>query len=143
VLDKDRYLKDYADQSSCSTTQVHPCRAALDKIFSRHPTITADAIQTPQDQTSYHDEHDDDESREQSRNGDSQLRLNAPVPRQEEMSIQKLCILTALILISSFLIALGVDDLGLILGFVGSVGSTSISFIVSTLMFLVAQVLPD
>jgi hypothetical protein len=114
--------------------QVHPCRAALDKVFSRHSTIDNGSTQNGQwSQSAYHDHTTQDDDDQVPNHGQSPLLArSAPAsPPLEEMSSEKLCIITGLILVSTFIIALCVDDLGLILGFVGSVGSTSISFIVS------------
>lgn len=112
------------------TLQIHPCRAALDKILSRHSTTGVAGAQAGHNASPDHDERndavgDDDEGRQTLLTPASQSR------RPEEMSIKKLCILTAFLLASTFVIALCVDDLGLVLGFVGSIGSTTISFIVS------------
>jgi hypothetical protein len=112
-------------------SQVHPCRAALDKVFSRHPAWNnAGETHVNQGEQPYHDNPSADPE-QIGRSGDALLERSVSSPRQEEMSLQKLCVLTGLILASTFLIAILVDDLGLVLGFVGSVGSTSISFIVS------------
>lgn len=113
--------------------QVHPCRAALDKVFSRSGR-TEQPIATPQQ---YRDEDDQsgivaDESQQQLLNDSS---IAPPPPEPREMSLKRLCVLTGVILTSTFVIALFVDDLGLVLGYVGSVGSTTISFILPGLLF--------
>lgn len=109
--------------------QVHPCRAALDKVFSRHeaPTPVQGTDET-------YAEEEEEDALEYS--GHTALlhgrghRNSDHRGSREEMSLQKLCLLTGIILSLSFVIALLVDDLGLVLGYVGSVGSTTISFIV-------------
>lgn len=116
--------------------QVHPCRAALDKVFSRQSSLIVESTQGNQRTSVYHDQTNSEEDAlypndELNRDAAAVSQVSITSPRLEEMSNQKLCILTGLILASTFVIALCVDDLGLILGFVGSVGSTSISFIVS------------
>jgi amino acid permease len=45
------------------------------------------------------------------------------------MTQRKFVFLTTVILVSGFLVALAVDELEVVLGFVGSTGSTIISFI--------------
>lgn len=127
----------------CLSFQVHPCRAALDKVFSWNqeyaPVVLGEEEGTLGSRAFNGDAADreaeeDDFSVDSSNGRDALLGSraqagSAPV-RPSEMSLRKLCILTCAILTSTFIIALLVDDLGLILGFVGSVGSTSISFIV-------------
>lgn len=101
----------------------------MDKVFSRHPDVSPEELLSNRNSRAL--SHNGDVSVGGDQSHISLLRQESLLARHEEMSIQKLCILTALILTSTFIIALCVDDLGLILGFVGSVGSTSISFIVS------------
>jgi hypothetical protein len=106
----------------------------LDKVFSRHPSAAERSSPNGHHtEGSYHDSTSPDD--EQAHSQPLLDQTAALPPAQEEMSSEKLCILTGLILVSTFIIALCVDDLGLILGFVGSVGSTSISFIVSGISF--------
>jgi amino acid permease len=118
--------------------QVHPCRAALDKVFSRSKPMegSVDSSATPVTQQ-YRDEDDQsgivaDESQQHLLNDSS---IAPPPPEPKEMSLKRLCVLTGAILTSTFVIALFVDDLGLVLGYVGSVGSTTISFILPGLLF--------
>ncbi|UZJ52188.1 hypothetical protein CBS101457_001508 [Exobasidium rhododendri] len=115
--------------------QVHPCRAALDKIFSRHSTThAANDARNGLGEGSY---RDDEQAAGEDVDSDSGVvgERGQTTHQEEDMSLQKLCILTCLILVSTFLIAILVDDLGLVLGFVGSVGSTSISFILPGILF--------
>lgn len=116
--------------------QVHPCRAALDKVFSRTQHDRPSLPILGNGDAGYSDGQDDEVDQG---NGSAHQALLTPVAEpaatvgQGEMSLQRLCVLTGIILTSTFVIALCVDDLGLVLGYVGSVGSTTISFIVSTL----------
>ncbi|MCO5590006.1 hypothetical protein L7F22_043975 [Adiantum nelumboides] len=125
--------------------QVHPCRAALDKVLAprRASLDTSPSTQsngTPD--TRYRDDEGNistDYAGHDSADASTQQHLLRPTSNdnaaQSEMSIQRLCILTGIILTATFIIALIVDDLGLILGYVGSVGSTTISFILPGLLF--------
>lgn len=124
--------------------QVHPCRAAFDKVFSLQSTLATENSQEGQRSSIYQDQTSNEEedalvfnheSNQEAAAAAATSQVSITSRRLEEMSNQKLCILTGLILISTFIVALCVDDLGLILGFVGSVGSTSISFILPGILF--------
>jgi len=94
--------------------QVHPCRNCLDKVFHDG------------DQLIHHKPGDEDEDAD----ADAEDEF-APV----EMSPLKHTLLTAGIIGSGFTIAYFVSDLQLVLSFVGSTGSTTISFILPGLFF--------
>ncbi|KAF5350248.1 hypothetical protein D9758_007851 [Tetrapyrgos nigripes] len=89
--------------------QVHPCRNCLDKVFhfgqSAPKAITND---------------DDDEDIDHA---------------STEMSTLKHVLLSSAVIISTFTIAYLVDDLQMVLSFVGSTGSTTISFILPGLFY--------
>ncbi|KIK08887.1 hypothetical protein K443DRAFT_671943 [Laccaria amethystina LaAM-08-1] len=100
--------------------QVHPCRNCLDKVFhTAHvappvkPVIVedGDAEDEPED-----DENEDDHG-------------------HVEMSTLKHTLLTTGIIASGFTVAYFVDDLRMVLSFVGSTGSTTISFILPGLFY--------
>ncbi|KIM90493.1 hypothetical protein PILCRDRAFT_185179 [Piloderma croceum F 1598] len=94
--------------------QVHPCRNCLDKVF--HAGETHFAIKP------FGDDEEDE----------------APVDEDHahaEMTPLKHTLLTAAIIAFGFLIAFFVDDLQLVLSFVGSTGSTTISFILPGLFY--------
>ncbi|KAI0318384.1 transmembrane amino acid transporter protein-domain-containing protein [Amylostereum chailletii] len=99
--------------------QVHPCRNCLDKIFHFgqpeagvvKPVAGADA--------------DEDEEGE----------VEDEDHAAGEMSVLKHTVLTAAIIASGFTIAFFVDDLQMVLSFVGSTGSTTISFILPGLFY--------
>lgn len=124
--------------------QVHPCRAALDKVLAPR-TASLDQSSSNQSNrqpdTRYRDDDGNvssDYVENDSGEASAQQHLLTPITNhttQSEMSIQRLCVLTGIILSATFIIALIVDDLGLILGYVGSVGSTTISFILPGLLF--------
>ncbi|THH32498.1 hypothetical protein EUX98_g1671 [Antrodiella citrinella] len=92
--------------------QVHPCRNCLDKVF--HAGHVAHKISpTGEDEIEVEDEH-----------GGS-----------PDMSPLKHTLLTVAIVASSFTIAYFVDDLQMVLSFVGATGSTTISFILPGLFY--------
>ncbi|CBQ72783.1 conserved hypothetical protein (N-terminal fragment), partial [Sporisorium reilianum SRZ2] len=129
--------------------QVHPCRASLDKVFSKASRrqqilddAAASAITIPEEDEQqengdsirpYHDDEEDDDEE------DAPLAPHAQQqPAQEsdeEIPLGKWCLMTAGILSTTFIISLLVDDLSIILGFVGSVGSTTISFILPGVLY--------
>ncbi|KAH7927298.1 vacuolar amino acid transporter 5 [Leucogyrophana mollusca] len=88
--------------------QVQPCRNCLDKIFNG----SAAAKVTHHDSDDVVDEHS-----------------------AADMSLFKHTILTTAIIVPGFIIAYFVDDLQMVLSFVGSTGSTTISFILPGLFF--------
>jgi len=93
--------------------QVHPCRNCLDKVF-HSPSVPADHVHRVQsaDEPEVEDEYSPD-----------------------VMSTWKHSVLTAGIVIAGYSIAWFVDDLKLVLSFVGSTGSTTISFILPGLFY--------
>ncbi|KAL5537142.1 hypothetical protein ACEPAF_965 [Sanghuangporus sanghuang] len=93
--------------------QVHPCRNCLDKVF-----LDGEAL------IHHKAPADDDESD-----------VFDPDHVPHEMSPLKHTLLTAAIIACGFSIAFFVDDLQLVLSFVGSTGSTTISFILPGLFF--------
>ncbi|RPD64134.1 vacuolar amino acid transporter 5 [Lentinus tigrinus ALCF2SS1-7] len=90
--------------------QVHPCRNCLDKVFH--------AGQTSKPITEGEDEELEDENH-----------------ASHDMTPLKHTLLTVAIVASGFTIAYFVDDLKLVLSFVGSTGSTTISFILPGLFW--------
>ncbi|KAG9313011.1 transmembrane amino acid transporter protein-domain-containing protein [Chiua virens] len=88
--------------------QVHPCRNCLDKIFHTGSYVK----QRPTEDDEEFDEHGD---------GD--------------MPFLKHTLLTAAIVVFGFMIAYNMDNLQMVLSFVGSTGSTTISFILPGLFF--------
>ncbi|KAJ8521235.1 hypothetical protein ONZ45_g2045 [Pleurotus djamor] len=96
--------------------QVHPCRNCLDKVF--HAGELAASSKTPSSE---------DEDEDEMENLDE-----LPSP---DMTPLKHTVLTAAIIAFGFTIAYFVDDLRLVLSFVGSTGSTTISFILPGLFY--------
>ncbi|KAJ6530041.1 transmembrane amino acid transporter protein-domain-containing protein [Mycena vulgaris] len=93
--------------------QVHPCRNCLDKIFHAGDVIKQATAAASDDASP---EVDDDHA-------------------ASEMSPLKHVLLTTAIVVSGFTIAFFVNDLQLVLSFVGSTGSTTISFILPGLFY--------
>ena len=93
--------------------QVHPCRNCLDKVFADGSALIHHKVST-------------DEEEEDILDGD-----HAPA----DMTPFKHTILTTVIVAAGFSIAFFVNDLQLVLSFVGSTGSTTISFILPGLFF--------
>ncbi|KAF8141578.1 vacuolar amino acid transporter 5 [Boletus edulis] len=85
--------------------QVQPCRNCLDKIFNGKALVK--------------------------RAGEGELDEHVG----GDMTVLKHVLLTGAILLSGFVIAYNVDDLELVLSFVGSTGSTTVSFILPGLLF--------
>jgi len=93
--------------------QVHPCRICLDKVFHLGSQASNFApADDDNDNVSVVDEHG-----------------------AGEMSMFKHAVLTVAIVVSGFSIAYTVDDLQMVLSFVGSTGSTTVSFILPGLFF--------
>ncbi|KAF8745467.1 hypothetical protein AX14_008894 [Amanita brunnescens Koide BX004] len=98
--------------------QVHPCRNCLDKVFQLGPAQTEKGItETEEDESIVVDEDVVDEHAER------------------DMSSLKHTLLTTTIITLGFTTAFLVDDLKLVLSFVGSTGSTTISFILPGLLY--------
>ncbi|KAF9565815.1 hypothetical protein CPC08DRAFT_704250 [Agrocybe pediades] len=98
--------------------QVHPCRNCLDKVF--HP---AHAIGPPKVVSATEGEDEDDLAEDEHGHGHG------------EMSKFKHIVLTSAIIACGFTVAYLVDDLQLVLSFVGATGSTTISFILPGLFY--------
>ncbi|KAG5926772.1 hypothetical protein E4U42_002966 [Claviceps africana] len=97
--------------------QVHPCRASLDAVLRWRP------------------------NRSHAHNGRSEpVLMHSPPPRGDHgstapMSDTRFALLTTIILTLAYFTALSVSSLDRVLAFVGSTGSTSISFILPGLFY--------
>ncbi|KAF9475011.1 AAAP amino acid transporter [Pholiota conissans] len=100
--------------------QVHPCRNCLDKVFNPSHSVPPKSVSTEE-------EEDDDQS---IIGGDEHGHV-----AHTEMSSFKHNALTAAIVIGGFTVAYLVDDLQIVLSFVGATGSTTISFILPGLFY--------
>lgn len=102
--------------------QVHPCRASVDAVSKWRPQSNREQELTPASGSS---------SR-------SSLLNNGKVPmraKPEELSELRFAIITTAILILSYFVAMTVSSLDKVLAYVGSTGSTSISFILPGLFY--------
>lgn len=93
--------------------QVHPCRNSVDKVLQPEHTGSPKVTTTS--------DEDDDEAVDDHAG--------------KELSTLKHTLITAAIIASGFTIAYMIDDLRLVLSFVGSTGSTTISFILPGLFY--------
>ena len=98
--------------------QVHPCRASVDAVLKfRFPRKSESPNASP------------------SRNGTTSLLTGKPQSRVAEMSDTRFATITTTIIILSYIVAMTVNSLAAVLAYVGSTGSTSISFILPGLMY--------
>jgi len=98
--------------------QVQPCRICLDKIF-----LAGDPIKVPSSDADDEEEEEEEEEEVVDEHAVS------------DMSFLKHTLLTAGIIGMGFVIAYFVDNLQMVLSFVGTTGSTTISFILPGLLF--------
>ena len=105
--------------------QVHPCRASVDAVSKWRPTKYRNDELTPA-------------SGSPSRNsllgggGSSKVPIR---PKPEDMSELRFAVITTAIIILSYIVAMTVSSLDKVLAYVGSTGSTSISFILPGLFY--------
>ncbi|KAF9506393.1 hypothetical protein BS47DRAFT_1378132 [Hydnum rufescens UP504] len=101
--------------------QVHPCRICLDKILPfKGYTLSSKSAESC------------DAENEETEEEEENLSAHGAV---HELTPLRHTILTYLIVVPGFLVAYFVDDLQLVLSFVGSTGSTAISFILPGLFY--------
>jgi amino acid permease len=103
--------------------QVHPCRASLDAVLKWRPSKSSAAS-----------------TRSTSPGGRPLLGTNVAITRSDHgpaapMSDWTFALLTTVILVLSYFVALSVSSLDRVLAYVGSTGSTSISFILPGLFY--------
>lgn len=101
--------------------QVHPCRASVDAVLKWRPGTSrrsSDARTAPL-----------------LGNGNSHSPGHVPARPDAEMSETRFAAITTVIVILSYIVAMTVASLEKVLAYVGSTGSTSISFILPGLFF--------
>lgn len=105
--------------------QVHPCRASLDAVLKWRPVNRSNQEFTPV------------ASSRGSPSRHSLLSGKVPVgrPAPTEMGEVRFAILTTFIIIMSYIVAMTVSSLDKVLAYVGSTGSTAISFILPGLFY--------
>ncbi|KAK3051576.1 hypothetical protein LTR09_007231 [Extremus antarcticus] len=102
--------------------QVHPCRASVDAVSKWRPATKSNQELTPA-------------SGSPSRGSLLQQRKVPMRPKAEDMSDLRFAVITTLIIILSYMVAMTVSSLEKVLAYVGSTGSTSISFILPGLFY--------
>ncbi|KAF1922779.1 uncharacterized protein M421DRAFT_104833 [Didymella exigua CBS 183.55] len=98
--------------------QIHPCRASIDACAKWRPRRSARACS----------------DQEPSPSRRSLVASAAPKPRAE-MSDLRFAVVTTVLIVLSFITAMTVSSLSLVLAYVGSTGSTTISFILPGLFY--------
>lgn len=107
--------------------QVHPCRASVDAVLKWRPRSSKNAQSLSANAGSSHTS---------SSGSPSQTPLlPAGKTRKSEMSDLRFSLITSAIIILSYIVAMTVSSLSAVLAYVGSTGSTSISFILPGLFY--------
>lgn len=101
--------------------QAHPCRASLDKIL-----VSISRLWT---------QNNESLSRTNSVTSSLRSSSSAASSKQHEIGEMRWIILTVFILITSYLVAMAVSSLEVVLSYVGATGSTAISFILPGLFY--------
>lgn len=107
--------------------QVHPCRASLDAVTKWRPATRRNQELSPATSSR------GSPSRHSLLSGAS--KVPAQRPKDVEMSELRFAILTTIIIILSYIVAMTVSSLDKVLAYVGSTGSTAISFILPGLFY--------
>ncbi|KIW71175.1 hypothetical protein PV04_03370 [Phialophora macrospora] len=106
--------------------QVHPCRASVDAVLKWRPSAKLKARLTPSATPS---------SVDSSPPRNIPLLQPARQQRNTEMGEARFAAITTVIIILSYIVAMTVSSLEAVLAYVGSTGSTSISFILPGLFY--------
>lgn len=107
--------------------QVHPCRASVDAVVKWRPKRSSRSQSVASTSSSA-----------RSSSSPSNLPLLTPVGKQRkntELSEIRFAVITTVIIILSYLVAMTVSSLEKVLAYVGSTGSTAISFILPGLFY--------
>lgn len=107
--------------------QVHPCRASLDAVTKWRPATKKNTEFTPATSSR------GSPTRNSLLGGSSKVPVQRP--EQKEMSELRFAVLTTGIIILSYIVAMTVSSLDKVLAYVGSTGSTAISFILPGLFY--------
>ena len=104
--------------------QVHPCRASVDAVLKWRPQKSGSSDSTPS-------------SGSPSRSAllSTQPGKSGTKPGRSEMGETRFAAITTAIIILSYIVAMTVSSLQVVLAYVGSTGSTSISFILPGLFY--------
>lgn len=103
--------------------QVHPCRASVDAVIKWRPNT----------KSKKGNESSPSPGRTEPLLGPA--KPAPPHPTPSEMSDIRFAVLTTCIIILSYIVAMTVSSLGMVLAYVGSTGSTTISFILPGLFY--------
>lgn len=108
--------------------QVHPCRASLDAVSKWRPVKYKTKNPRPGDELTPASLSPDRDSLLPRKNTFTR-------PKPEDMSDIRFAIITTAIIIFSYIVAMSVSSLDRVLAYVGSTGSTAISFILPGLFY--------
>ena len=109
--------------------QVHPCRASVDAVSKWRPQPTQNKRDSRAEEFT---PASGSPSRSSLLNGTQKVPLR---PKPDEMGELRFAIITTAIIIFSYIVAMTVSSLDKVLAYVGSTGSTSISFILPGLFY--------
>ncbi|OJD31324.1 amino acid transporter [Diplodia corticola] len=113
--------------------QVHPCRASIDAVVSWRPQRTSNSSRTSNTEGSPSSEHSAPLLGPPKPNNGP---IAAPLqPKAEPMSEMRFAIITTTIIVLSYITAMSVSSLEKVLAYVGSTGSTAISFILPGIFY--------
>lgn len=113
--------------------QVHPCRASIDAVINWRPQRTPKSSRTSTNEGSPSSEHSAPLLGPPKPNNGP---IAAPLqPKAEPMSEMRFAIITTTIIVLSYITAMTVSSLEKVLAYVGSTGSTAISFILPGIFY--------
>ena len=101
--------------------QVHPCRASVDAVLKWRPNGFKPSRTTPNGSPA--------------RSAPLLGATSQPIARSDTISELRFAVITTVIIILSYVVAMAVSSLDKVLAYVGSTGSTSISFILPGLFY--------
>jgi amino acid permease len=121
--------------------QCHPCRASLDKVWAGK-SISHTLVPTSEEEANARAHHDSTNlqglEEQVTVTEDSEFdepAVNVPPPAPILTTDQRFFLLTSGILIASYILAISIQELDLVLSLVGSTGSTTISFILPGIFY--------
>lgn len=102
--------------------QVHPCRASVDAVLKWRPNSFKAASNSP----------DNSPSRSRLLSSSSPSRA---AKKNDQIDELRFAVITTVVIVLSYIVAMSVSSLDKVLAYVGSTGSTSISFILPGLFY--------
>ncbi|KAI8049253.1 transmembrane amino acid transporter protein-domain-containing protein [Syncephalis plumigaleata] len=110
--------------------QCHPCRASLNKVIPHRIAYEDEAAQPALLPSSNNtNDHDQQDAETDSHSSDNEDEAKKTRSNAGHTSNRRYYILTSCILLASYILAISVTKLDLVLSLVGATGSTTISFI--------------